>query len=106
MMQRRLALVLFAAAIAGCVAYYPAPAPGASAFDRSWEAALGAAADTGVAVSLAERSTGRIRGSKGSATVSINVVAQADGRVRVEINASASVLADQLTAAYNRRMGR
>jgi hypothetical protein len=106
MMQRRLVLTMFAAVLSGCVAYYPTPVPGVSAFDRSWEAALGAAADSGVSVTLADRGTGRIQGYRGGATVGINVLAQADGRVRVEIDSSASALADQLTAAYNRRMGR
>jgi hypothetical protein len=111
MAQRRSALLVIAAALAGCVAYYPVPGPGPSTFDRAWDAALGAATDNGVAVSVADRGTGRIRGSRGAAAASINLLTQADGSVRVEINAtgpgqSGAVLTDQLTAAYHRRMGR
>jgi hypothetical protein len=106
MNQRRTVLLTCVAALAGCVAYYPTPVPIASTFDRSWDAALGAAADNGLVLTLADRSTGRIRGSRGGVAASIDVLSLADGRVRVEINAGASALADQLTAAYNRRMGR
>ncbi len=105
-LQRRLVLMFVAVALAGCVAYYPTPVPGMSSFDRSWEAALAAADDTGVTVSLADRATGRIRGSRSGVAVSISVITQADASVRVEINAGTTPLADQLTAAYHRRMGR
>jgi len=104
-MHRRSMLTILAAALAGCVAYYPAPGP--SGFDRSWDAALGAATDVGVAISAADRGTGRIRGSRAGHELSINLAAQADGGVRVEITAPTSAqLADQVSAAYNRRMGR
>jgi len=103
--RRRALLALVTAGLAGCVAYYPYP--GMSSFDRSWEAALGAATDSGVAGSVADRATGRIRGNRAGYELSINVLAQADGSVRVEITAPRSAqLADQVTAAYNRRMGR
>ena len=104
-MHRRSMLTILAAALAGCVAYYPAPGPGG--FDRSWDAALGAATDVGVAVTVADRGAGRIRGSRAGHELSINVISQADASVRVEITApTSSPLADQVTAAYNRRMGR
>ena len=111
MLQRRSLLMVIAVALAGCVAYYPVPGPGLGTFDRAWDAALGAASDNGVAVTVADRGSGRIRGNRGAAAASINLLTQADGSVRVEINAtgpgqSGSALADQLTASYNHRMGR
>jgi len=102
---RRALLALLATTLAGCVAYYPYP--GMSSFDRSWEAALGAATDVGVAISVADRASGRIRGNRAGYELSINVLSQTDGSVRVEITSPRSAqLADQVTAAYNRRMGR
>jgi hypothetical protein len=89
---------------------YPAPAP-PSAFDRAWDAALGAAYDEGVQVTVQDRGSGLIRGTKGSANVEISVRTQADGSVRVAINARGggsrdSALADQISHSYDRRMGR
>ena len=75
----------------------------------SWQAARGAAADVGVRVTDEDRSTGTIRGNQGASNVLITVVQQADGSVRVGFNVtgpSGSGLQDQLTRAYNRRMGR
>lgn len=98
---------------AGCTVYRPvvvAPS-GPNPFDRSWDAALGAADDTGVSVYSADRTSGVIHGVKDGSDVTIRVSTQADGRVRVEFNVKGisgedKVLADRLTAAYNRRMGR
>lgn len=108
-----LAAVLALLALAGCTYYQTVPvAPsGPSAFDRSWDAALGAADDVGVAVSTADRTSGTIYGTTATDTVTIRVFTQADGRVRVEFNVrgvsgSDSVLANNLSSAYNRRMGR
>jgi hypothetical protein len=113
---RRLAFVAFAALaatlLAGCVYSGPYPYPGGpSTFDRAFDAAVGAAADSGVAVSVADRGSGRIAGTKGGAAVTINVLRQADGSVRVEFNAPDSpqtspTVAEQLNSAYQRRMGR
>ena len=104
--------VLCAAALSACVAYpypgpYGAPIPvaGPSTFDRSWDAALGAAADAGVQVTSADRGSGRIAGSRGGEAVTINVQTRADGSVQVAFNASPG-MSDNLSAAYNRRMGR
>jgi hypothetical protein len=98
---------------AGCTYYQTAPAApgGPSAFDRAWNAALGAAEDVGVAVQSADRTSGLIRASKDGSDVTMRVFTQADGRVRVEIDVKGpsgtdSVLAQQLSAAYNRNMGR
>ena len=110
---RRVAGVAFAATLlAGCVYYGPYPYPGGpSTFDRAFDAAVGAASDSGVAVSVADRGTGRIAGTKAGAAVTINVLRQADGSVRVEFSAPDSpqvnpTLAEQLNMAYQRRMGR
>jgi hypothetical protein len=99
----------------GCTYYQPAPGvytpTSASTFDRSWNAALGAAADEGVHVTTQDRTNGVIRGTKGQFNVDMSVRTQADGNVRVEINAQGPqgqdpTLADRLSQAYDRRMGR
>ena len=94
--------------LAGCVYYHPVPvSSGPEAFDRSWNAALGAADDVGVTVSTVDRASGTIYGSTRDAAVTIRVWTQADGRVRVEMNATGdSAVADRLHSAYERRMGR
>jgi hypothetical protein len=97
--------------------YYEAPppsypaSPAPSVFDRAWNAAVGAAYDEGVEVTVQDRGSGLIRGTKGSSTVEISVRTQADGSVRVAINARGggsrdSALADQINQSYDRRMGR
>ena len=102
-----------AAMIAGCTYYYPAPAApsGQSVFDRAWSAALGAADDVGVSVYSADRTSGIIHGTTPSDDVTIRVFTQADGRVRIEFNVKGpngtdTALADRLSTAYDRRMGR
>ena len=89
--------------------YEPPPRP--SAFDRAWDAALGAAYDEGVAVAVEDRASGLIRGTKGRTKVEISVSRQADGSVRVAINARGAgsrdtALADRINRSYDRRMGR
>jgi hypothetical protein len=89
---------------------YPAP-PSPSAFDRAWDAAVGAAYDEGVLVTVEDRGSGLIRGTKGNTNVEISVRTQADGSVRVAINARGggsrdAALADQINQSYDRRMGR
>jgi hypothetical protein len=80
-------------------------------FDRSWDAALGAAADAGVQVTNADRSSGRISGTKAGAAVTIDVKPQTDNTLQVIFNAPTSqetnpTLNERWTAAYQRRMGR
>jgi hypothetical protein len=113
MLRAALCTGLAAAAVAGCTYYQVAPvAPsGPSTFDRAWSAALGAADDVGVSVSSADRTSGIIRGTTAADDVTIRVFTQADGSVRVEFNVkgasgSDAVLADRLSSAYDRRMGR
>jgi hypothetical protein len=115
--MRRPALVLVAssALIAGCVyAPYPAYPVVVSAppsFDRSWDAALGAAQDAGVEVTLADRAVGRITGTKAGAAVTIELQQQPDNSLQVRFSAPDSkeinpTLGDRWLSAYNRRMGR
>ena len=99
--------------VGGCTYYQPvAVAPGgSSSFDRAWNAALGAADDVGVSVYASDRASGLIQGTQGASDVAIRVFTQADGRVRVEFNVKGpsgtdSVLAERLSAAYDRNMGR
>jgi hypothetical protein len=108
-----IATMLFASACA----YYEAPppsypaAPSPSAFDRAWDAAVGAAYDEGVQVTVQDRGSGLIRGTRGSTNVEISVRTQANGSVRVAINARGAghrdaALADDINRSYDRRMGR
>ena len=112
----RLALAGACALLAGCyVAPYPYPAyqtvVTAPSFDRSWDAALGAAADVGIQIRSADRGSGRITGSKAGANVTIDVRPQADNTLQVIFSAPDSkesnpTLNDRWLAAYNQRMGR
>lgn len=106
------ALLAFAAVtLQGCVAY-PVPAtPAPSKYDRVWDAAYGAAADTGVQIQSADRGSGVIRGVKEQVTVTIHVRAQPDGGAVAEIKTTGPaphdrVVSQQLSQAYERRMGR
>lgn len=98
--------------LAGCTTYEtPPPAPPPSPFDRAWNAALGATQDEGVRVTSADRGSGVIRGSRDQQEVTINMQTQADGSVRVEMSARGPKgadpgLADRISRAYDRRMGR
>jgi hypothetical protein len=103
--------------IGGCVvAPYPYPSyptvvTSPPSFDRSWDAALSAAADVGVQITQADRANGRITGNKAGAAVTIELRQQADNTLQVSFNAPDSkesnpTLSDRWLAAYNRRMGR
>ena len=99
--------------VTGCATYEPAPvyAPAPSGFDRSWNAAAGAARDVGVRIDSEDRARGVIAGTRDGRDVTITVGTQADGRVRVEISARGPAgsdrgLADEISRAYDRRMGR
>ena len=102
------------AALSTSACYYPVPAyvPAAqTSFDRSWNAALGAVEDAGVRVTYADRANGVITGTRDAFKVNVGVRTQADGSVRVEINATGPtaqdpVLAERISQAYDRRMGR
>ena len=113
--MRALAALLVCVALASCVAYpYPAEPQTVmvpASFDRSWDAALGAAADAGIQVTSADRASGRITGTKAGAPVTIQVEQQSGGSVRVGFSAPDAretnpTLNDRWLANYNRRMGR
>lgn len=117
-MSRLLHFILVGACAltAGCVVApypdaYPTTVSTPPNFDRSWDAALGAAADAGVQVTGADRAAGRITGVKGGAGVTIELRRQADNSLSVSFNAPDSketnpTLGERMAAAYNRRMGR
>ena len=103
-----------AAGLAGCYVYdpyYPPPVSPQAAFDRYWGAALGAMRDQGLQITAENRASGAIEGRRGGITMRANVISQADGRVRVEFNASGAIsedpsLPDRVSRAYDARLGR
>jgi hypothetical protein len=109
-MLARLALA-FALLLSACVVYEPVPVQSRNVYEESWNAALGAAHESGVRVTTADRGSGIIRGVKASMDVTLLVRTLPDNRVQVEINAKGSpneegLLTRQITESYNRRMGR
>jgi len=111
---RSIAAALVCAGLASCVAYpyaEPQTVMVPASFDRSWDAALGAATDAGVQVTSADRGSGRITGTKAGAAVTILVQPQADGKLQVSMTAPDSretnpTLNERWLANYQRRMGR
>ena len=106
-------MVVFTVLWGGCVVYEPVPVPAnyGSSFDRVWDSALGAAEDAGVKITSADRTTGIIRGVTNSADITISVIPQPDGKIRVEfsregIEGQDVGLGNRFTSFYNRRMGR
>ena len=113
--MNRLSLFAITAALAfpGCAAPEPEPepVPVQSKFDRSFDAAVGAASDIGVEIHSADRAGGRIQGAKAGVEVTIDVTRQPDGTVRVAFSAPGSTetnpkLSERWYSAYQRRMGR
>lgn len=115
--MRRLSLVLAVASalLAGCLfGPYPEYATTVTtppSFDRSWDAALGAADDAGIQVTGADRSTGQITGTKAGAAVTIELRPLPDNRLQVTFSSPDSkesnpTLGDRWQKAYHRRMGR
>jgi len=97
--------------LAGCTYYQPVTVPAPSSFDRSWSAAVSAAQEEGVRITSEDRGAGVIRGIRNEQEVTINLRSQADGSVRIEISSrgpkgSDPGLADRISRAYDRRMGR
>ena len=107
-----IALAVLVAMVHGCVVYEPVVVPPAvSKYDRVWDSALRAAGDSGIAVTVADKPTGTIRGSRGAIAVAINVLRQADGSVRVELDLKGQLdsdpgLSSRFNQAYERYMGR
>ena len=105
-------MVVFAVLWGGCAAKEPVPVPDyyGSSFNRVWDSALGAAGDAGVKITSADRTTGIIRGVTNSSDVTISVITQADGRIKVEFSRQGpqgqdADLNDRFTRFFNRRMG-
>ena len=98
--------------LTGCVGTSePEPVPARPVFERSFDAALGAATDIGVEVRSADRANGRITGVRGDVQVTIDVLRQADGTVRLAFDAPGSTetnpkLSERWFSSYSRRMGR
>jgi predicted component of type VI protein secretion system len=93
-----------------CAVYEPYYYP-ASQYDRVWESALRAAEDVGVDIFTADRVNGTIVGRKGPADVTIAVLTQADGSIRVQLNVRGPEeadphLTDRFYQSYQRYMGR
>jgi hypothetical protein len=114
MFLARLAAVLLVASLAGCYAYDPYYHPYPSAppkFDQAWNATIGAFVDQGVEIQTQDRANGVVSGRRGGVNVNARLVQQADGRVRVEINAGGNLaedpgLPDRVSRSYDARMGR
>ena len=115
MRRHSFVLVATSALIAGCVIApppsYPIIVSAPPSFDRSWDAALGAAQDAGVQVTLADRTGGLITGTKAGAAVTIELRRLSDNSLQVRFSAPDSKeinpkLDERLLSAYNRRMGR
>jgi len=108
-----LSLAIAVLPLTGCVSSdtQPQTVTTLPSFDRSWDAALGAAADVGVQVQTADRAGGRILGNKAGVEVKIDLLRQADGTLKLAFSAPGSPetnpkLGDRWLSAYQRRMGR
>jgi len=106
-------LATAAALLGGCVVYEPVPAGYSTpaSFDRSWNAAVGAMREQGVAILQEDRGAGVVRGTRGGINVTGSVRPQADGSVRVQFDTSGATssdptLIDRITRSYQAYMGR
>lgn len=109
-LRTRITLLVAASITAACVAYAPAPYPGSN-YDRAWSAALGGVQDAGVTITQTSPENGLIRGTRNGIDVTVIVVRQADGSVRVQFDSKGDIrndpqLSDRFSQAYDRRMGR
>ena len=102
-----------AALLGGCVVYEPVPTGYSrpASFDRSWNAAVGAMREQGVAITQEDRAAGIVRGTRGGINVTGSVRPQADGSVRVQFDTSGATasdptLIDRITSSYQAYMGR
>jgi hypothetical protein len=112
---RIFAVTILLGVLGGCYVYdpyypYPYHAPPPK-FDQAWNATIGAFVDQGVEIQQQDRANGVVAGRRGGVTVNARLVQQADGRVRVEINAGGNLaedpsLPDRLSRSYEARMGR
>ena len=102
-----------AATLGGCVAYEPVPAGYSrpASFDRSFNSAVAAMREQGVAITQEDRGAGIVRGIRGGIQVTAIVRQQADGSVRLQFDTSGQTAADptlidRITRSYNANMGR
>lgn len=99
--------LLIAACISAACVYAPYYS---SNYDRAWNAALGGVQDAGVSITQAEPESGYIRGTRNGIDVTVQVVRQGDGSVRVQFDSKNDArdpqLAERFSQAYDRRMGR
>jgi len=99
--------------MSGCTYYQTAPnaTPGMSKFDQSWNAANGAFTDQGVQLINQNRAAGVLQGNYNGANVTITLITQANGSVRVEFDTAGTSARsrsdiERIASSYNRRMGR
>ena len=115
-LARLAALAMLLSILGGCYVYdpyyhpypYQAPPP---RFDQAWNAAVGAFVDQGVEILTQDRANGVLTGRRGGVNVNARLVQQADGSVRVELNAGGNQsedpgLPDRVSRSYDARMGR
>ena len=110
-------VVACALPLCACVAYEPYPvvvSPQLTTqqrFDRSWNAAVGAMTDEGLAITEENRAAGIARGRQGAISVTATLETLPDGAIKVSFGSSAagdtgSSLARRVHESYERRMGR
>jgi hypothetical protein len=102
------ALILLAVGFTGCASETPVPV---DPIERPWQAAMGAIGDAGLTLTMADRPTGTIRGTRDTVEGTILVRMRSDGKIAVEFTARDPEKRDpsltkRLADAYNRRMGR
>lgn len=100
----------------GCYTSPPPSAPPprsiSERFEQSWQAAKGAAYDANVRVTQEDRGSGTLRGEQGASKVVITIAPQADQTIQVGFSVTGgdsyqdNTLKENLTRAYQRRMGR
>jgi len=118
-MLRRAVFMLLLAAVGlqGCYFYVGPPAavvgtaPTVSSYDMAWDSALRAAGETGIEITSADRGSGTILGRREPIDVTITVLRQHDGKIRVEMDfrgnrSRTDRVADDFYRAYDRYMGR
>nr|WP_328809300.1 hypothetical protein [Paraburkholderia kirstenboschensis] len=97
--------------LTGCPYYVPAgnvvmtPA----SFDRSFNAAVGAMNDEGLAITVQDPGSGTVVGYLNGMTVTAGVRQQPDGSVVVQFNSPEArdpTLLSRISRSYDRRMGR
>lgn len=109
-LHMRAILLVLLVAIAGCTTYQPVPSAPVVTFDRSWNAALDAMREQGVAIASEDRGAGVARGQRGGIQVTAQVRTQADGSVQAEFNTTGETsqdpqLIERISRSYRARIG-